>query len=340
MATHNLPKTIRAWQYTSSRGGIEKHIKINPSTPMPKPQSNEHLVQVTACALNPVDHKPAEIFIVDKLVNTKPATPGIDFSGRIVIPAAGSSYKAGQLVCGCAGRTLMAGGGLSEYAIVQSGHLAPLPPGVDPIDAASVSVAGLTALQSIGSSLKKGDKIFVNGGSGGTGVFTIQIAKQRGLFVTTTCSTPNVAFCKSLGADEVIDYRKSNVVQALKASGHMFDRVIDNIGNDMSLYWHAHEYTKPSAKYIMVGGPLSLQGLITNLKISLIPGFLGGGKRRKEGFLAEAKEGDLVEIGQWMKKGKVKTVIDSKWKFEQAVQAFERLKTGRAKGKVVVEVTS
>jgi NADPH:quinone reductase-like Zn-dependent oxidoreductase len=90
----------------------------------------------------------------------------------------------------------------------------------------------------------------------------------------------------------------------------------------------------------MVGGPLSLQGLITNLKILFIPGFLGGGKRRKEGFLAVAKQEDLVEIGQWMEKGRVKTVIDSKWEFEQAVQAFERLKTGRAKGKVVVEVTA
>jgi NADPH:quinone reductase-like Zn-dependent oxidoreductase len=340
MATPNLPKTIRAWQYTSTRGGLEKHMHLNPSIPMPKPSPNQHLVQILFCALNPVDHKPAELFLVDKFINTKPATPGIDFSGRIVKPAAGSGYKAGQLVFGCAGKTLIAGGGLAEYAIVQSGHLTRVPDGVDPIDVASVGVGGLTALQSIGSSLKKGDKIFTNGGSGGTGVFSIQIAKQRGLFVTTTCSTPNVDFCRSLGADEVIDYSKNNVVKALKDSGHMFDRVIDNIGSDMALYWRAHEYTKPDAKYIMVGGDLSLQGFITNLKIRLIPGFLGGGKRTKEGFLAEAREKDLVEIGRWMEEGRVKTVIDSRWKFEEAVQAFQRLKTGRAKGKVVVAVAS
>jgi NADPH:quinone reductase-like Zn-dependent oxidoreductase len=119
----------------------------------------------------------------------------------------------------------------------------------------------------------------------------------------------------------------------------VFDRVVDNIGSDLSLYWHAHEYTKRGAGYVMVGASPSLQAVSDNLKIAFIPGFLGGGKRVRESFWAKPKEADLVSIGHWMQEGTVKTVIDSKFKFEEAVQAFERLKTGRAKGKIVVEVS-
>jgi NADPH:quinone reductase-like Zn-dependent oxidoreductase len=88
----------------------------------------------------------------------------------------------------------------------------------------------------------------------------------------------------------------------------------------------------------MVGAQASLKMLGDALKVSPIPGFLGGGKRTRESFLAKATEKDLAEIGQRMEEGKVKTVIDSRWKFEETTQAFEILKTGRAKGKVVIEV--
>lgn len=314
-------------------------MKINPSARMPTPTSDQHLVRIDACALNPVDHKPAELFIVDKLLNSKPATPGIDFAGRIVKPCAGSDFKAGDLVFGCAGKSPpFANGALSEYALVERDWLARIPAGVSTIDAATVGVAGLTALQSIGSELTRGSKIFINGGSGGTGIFGIQIAKQKGLWVATTCSTANIGLCKSLGADHVIDYRTTNVVDALKASGDKFDKVIDNIGADLSLYWRCHEYTKPGARYIMVGAAdLGLSMLGDNMKMKLWPSVLGGGRRKKEGFFAQANEKELSEIGEWMRQGKVKTVIDSTFPFEEAVQAFQKLKTGRAKGKVVVE---
>jgi NADPH:quinone reductase-like Zn-dependent oxidoreductase len=103
MSTSQLPSTIRTWQYSTSCGGIEKHMKIKPTTPMPTRKPDQHLAQIIACALNPVDHKTDEIGLVDKVVLTKPATPGIDFSGRIVTPASGSGFTEGQLVFGCAG---------------------------------------------------------------------------------------------------------------------------------------------------------------------------------------------------------------------------------------------
>ena len=332
---------MRVWQYTTTKGGLEKNLHINPSAPLPSPKPNQHLVQVIACALNPVDYKPAEIRFVDLFINTKPATPGIDFAGRIIQPAADSSFQPGDLVFGCAGGSPpIANGGLSEYALVPSKSLVAIPTGVSPLDASTIGVAGLTALQSLGPDLKPNDKVFINGGSGGTGVYGIQIAKAQGCFVATSCSTANVKFCKSLGADQVIDYKKGSVVDALKKSGHVFDRVVDNIGGDLNLYWKCHEYTKPGAKYILVGGAPSWSMLMDNLKMKLWPGFLGGGKRTKEGFFAQPIPEDLKRIGDWVKDGKVKAVVDTKFPFEQAVQAFERLKTSRARGKVVVEISS
>lgn len=340
MASPFPPSTIRAWQYSSTKGGLDKNLKINPSAPLPKPNPDQHLVQVIATALNPVDYKPAEIPLVGRLIVHKPATPCIDFAGCIVTPATGSPFKRGQLVFGAAGTSPLAGGALSELTLTKKENTVALPDGVDPIDAATIGVAGLTAYQSIVPNVKKGDYIFINGGSGGTGVFGIQIAKAVGCHVTTTCSTANVELCKSLGAEEVVDYRKQSVVKALKASGRKFDHVVDNVGSDFRLYYRCHEYTKPGAVYVMVGGTPSLGFAVDMLKVKLWPDFLGGGKRKFSGFFPKPKHEDLEQIGTWMMEGKVKPIIDQKFPFEQAPKAFEKSKTGRAKGKIVVDVAS
>ena len=340
MATPFPLSTIKAWQYSSTNGGLEKTLKINLSAPLPKPKPDQHLVQVIATALNPIDYKPAEIPLAGRLLVPKPATPGIDFAGCIVTPATGSSLKRGQLVFGVSGTSPFAGGALSEFNIAGNKGTVALPDGVDPIDAATIGVAGLTAYQSIVAKVKKGDRVFINGGSGGTGVFGIQIAKTLGCHVTTSCSTANVELCKSLGADEVVDYKKQSVVEALKACEHKFDHVVDNVGADMNLYWRCHEYTAPEAVYVMVGGTPSFGFVVDSLKRKFWPGFLGGGKRKFMSFFAEPRNEELEQIGGWMKEGKVKPVIDQKFAFEQAPKAIEKLKTGRAKGKIVVDVAS
>ncbi len=158
--------------------------------------------------------------------------------------------------------------------------------------------------------------------------------------MTTTCSTANVELCKSLGADEVVDYKTESVVEVLKASGQKFDHVIDNVGTDSKLYWRCHEYTKPGTVYVMVGGTPSFRFVVDTLKYRLWPAFLGGGKRKFSGFFPKPSFEDLKQIAMWMKEGKVKPVIDQMFPFEQAPKAFEKLKTGRAKGKIVVDVAS
>lgn len=101
--------------------------------------------------------------------------------------------------------------------------------------------------------VKEGDHIFINGGSGGSGVFGLQIAKFLGCHVTTTCSMANVELCKSLGVNRVIDCRDENVLDALKSADFKYDHIVDNVGSNSELYRCCHEYSSPSAVYIMVG---------------------------------------------------------------------------------------
>ena len=329
---------MSAWQYVANRGGIEKNLHLNSSAQLPKPKSDQHLIKVLASALNPIDYKTMENPLIWRLIS-KPATPGLDFAGRIVKPANGSSLESGQLVFGVVGTSPLAGGGLAELAIGKESNVIPMPEDIKPEDAATIGVAGITAYQSIVPRVKKGDKVFINGGSGGCGVFGIQIAKAVGCHVTTTCSTANVELCKSLGADEVVDYRKQNVIETLKLKGYKFDHVVDNVGSDMDLYWYCHEYTRPGAVFLKVGGgTFTMNAMVEGIKRRVLPGFLGGGKREFQAFWPDQKYEDWKQLGDWMREGKIKAVIDQKFVFDDARKAFERLKTGRSRGKVLIEV--
>lgn len=334
------PSVMRAWQYSNTKGGLEKNLKLNTSAPLPKPSSSQSLIQIIAAALNPIDYKPAENGLINRLAIRKPATPGLDFVGRVVSTPSQSPFKTGELVFGVVGSSPLAGGALAEYGFAGNEQLAVLPEGVDPTEAATIGVAGLTAYQSIVPHVKKGDKVFINGGSGGTGVYGIQIAKAVGCYVTTTCSTPNVELCKRIGADVVIDYKKQNVVEALKASGDQFDHIVDNVGLETAIYFNCHEYSKPSTMYVTVGGGPSFDFISNSLKRKYIPGFLGGGKRKVQGFWPTPSSTDLLQIGNWIQEGKITPVIDEKFSFDRAPDAIAKLKTGRAKGKIVVDVAS
>lgn len=332
---------MRAWQYSRTSGGLEKNLTINASAALPTRKPDQHLVKVLAAALNPVDYKPAEIPGVARFAITKPATPGIDFAGTVVQPATGSSLKPGQLVFGSCGTSPLAGGALREFSISGVQSTCAIPDGVDPVDMATIGVAGLTAYQSIVPHVKSGGKVFINGGSGGTGVFGIQFAKAVGCHVTTTCSTANVELCKTLGADRVIDYKQETVLDVLlKAQESKFDHAVDNVGSDEQLPLQCHRFLRPGALLVMVGGEPSLKSLTQALKRVFLPGFLGGVKGNVQMFWPEQKVQDLQQIAEWMQAEKVKAVIDSRFPFEQAVEAFRKLKTGRARGKIVIDVAS
>ncbi|KIW15777.1 hypothetical protein PV08_05827 [Exophiala spinifera] len=344
----SLPSTMRAWQLSTAHGGVEKNLKLNTSAPLPPHDDqalgkNKVLIQVLTASVNPIDYKLVELPVVGRIAVKRPFCPGLDFAGRVVKPAAGvaSDFPVGQLVFGRLAMPISFGT-LEDYTVAQAGQLAKLPRGVSMQDAASVGTAGLTAYQCIVPNVKAGDRVLINGGSGGTGVWGIQFAKAIGCYVATTCSEKNAGFCQGLGADEVIDYQSQNVVDALKKStgesGHKFDLVVDNVGALPELYWDCHHFTNPGAKYVQVGSELSLGAIFDIAKRMLWPGFLGGGRRKIQFLHVQANRKDLESIGEWMSQGIVRAVQDSVLGMEDVPKAFERLRTHRARGKVVVTV--
>lgn len=252
---------MKAWQYNSTSGGVEKNLELNHVAPQPTISDNEVLVEVHAMALNPVDHKVTEGPMPIRLLGAN-LIPGADFCGKVSkVGKKVDEFQIGEWVFGAKVGELK-NGTLAQYVTVPREMVAPLPEGVKVEDAAGVGIVGLTELQALKPNVKAGDKVFINGGSGGTGVYGIQIAKALGCHVTTTCSTTNVDLCKSLGADEVIDYKKEDVAHTLSSKGPTFDLVVDNIGMPQDLYKASSAFLVPSGKFVQIGMAPSLGGMM------------------------------------------------------------------------------
>lgn len=340
MSSH-LPTTMRAWQYTETQAGLENTLTLAANVKIPTPKPNEHLVQILTVSLNPLDHKVAEIPFFHRFLVPKPAVPCTDFCGKIVKSAAGSTLKEGQLIFGVSSKQIFAGAALAEYAAVPATSTTELPKGVTPAEAAGIPIAGMTAYQSTIPFIKPGSRVFINGGSGGTGNFGIQLAKQAGAHVTTSCSGANADFCRSLGADEVIDYRSENVVTALQKQVKEiapFDLIVDNVGGDYNFFFQTQETLARDGSFVMVAAQPGLAFAVFMLKAKLLPGFLGGAKRTIVPMFSKIEADQCREIAGWVGQKKVKVVVDSTFAFEEARDAMKKLKSHRARGKIVIEV--
>lgn len=231
-------------------------------------------------------------------------------------------------------------GTLAEYTLGQPNSLVKLPDSISFSQGAAIGTAAMSALQPLQlANLKAGDSVFINGASGGVGSFTLQIAKLLGAaHVTVTCGPANIDRIKSLGADEVINYRDTNIVDSLKAgakdTGRLFDVIIDNVGAIDTLYENCHLFVKPGGIFIQVAGT----NILFTAKRIVLPGFLGGGKRKYSPYLAWNDKNHLQQITDWAGEGKLKVEIDSEFAFEDAREAYEKLRGGRAQGKIVVRV--
>jgi alkaline phosphatase D len=332
-----MAKTMKAWQYKSVSGGMEKNLHINENVPRPVPGENEILVQVHTMALNPVDYKvtesPAPLRFLGSVF-----TPGSDYCGKVAeIGKNVEGFTKGQFVFGAKIGDYV-NGTLAQYVVVKKEYAAILPQGVDPEVAATVGICGLTEYQAIAPNVKAGDKVFINGGSGGTGSFGVQIAKALGCHVTTTCSTPNVELCKTIGADEVIDYKTTNVVKALQSKGKVFKHVVDNIGTPANLYKASNAFVAPGGSFSQIGVTPSLSGGLQVGGNILRPSFLGGGKAKYSMVVGQGSKSNLQQLGQWMQENKLKPVLDEVYEWEDAPKAYAKQKTGRAKGKIVIKV--
>ncbi|KAF4335031.1 zinc alcohol dehydrogenase [Fusarium beomiforme] len=263
---------MRAAQWRSIKGGIDKNLILATDAKLPKNAASlpkgHTLVKVAYASLNHLDYKVAEMPLAS-IIFSKPATPGLDFSGTIVSTTV-DEFKSGQRVFG---RTeLPTGGTMAEYVVVGSKGMAPLPDGVEMRHAACVGICGTTAVQCLSPFVKTGDRVFINGGSGGVGVFAIQVAQALGVsHVTVTCSASNAGFCKDLGADETIDYKTEEPIELLKKKEEKFDFILDTVFNDPDLYWQCHQYLKPDGMYVCVGLPPRFQTFKSLLTINLLP---------------------------------------------------------------------
>lgn len=301
------------------------------------------IVKIIACGLNPADYRLAELGFLARAVLSFPKTAGMDFSGEVVAVGANvTDLKAGDTVAGRV-NPLKTDGALAEYAVVARNNIAVIPDGeaADPVLASGVTTAALTAYQTIAPYIDegKGDKIFVNGGSGGVGSCCIQIAKLLGCHVTVSCSTAKVDLCRDLGADDIIDYKQTDVTAELKRRDQMFKLIVDNVGDaPADLYSASRSYLGDGRPYVFVGGHFSLALARNLVGAFIIPTFMGGVRGRWVQYLTKDTPDELARVLGWFAEGKLKILVDSTFGFADGKVAFQKLQAGSATGKIIVTV--
>lgn len=313
-------------------------------TDLPRPTStslkaSDILVRVVSAGINPADYKVPEMGALSRVAFRYPHTPGMDLSGEVVAVGAGvTDVLVGDHVLG---RTdpLKAPGSLAEYIILPREGYAKLSRGADLDSAGAAGTAALTAYQTIAPHVKPGDRVFINGGSGGVGTYGIQIAKILGCSVTTSCSTGKVKLCEGLGADHIIDYTKESVVEALKRDGPVYSLAVDNVGKAaMELYGASSGFLLPEGRHVVVAAGSPAQ--MASLGVALVrPSFLGGGRNKLSSYLTYANHEHMVQLADWFSNGKLKTVVDSTYEFTDVPAAFEHLSKGSSAGKIVIHVS-
>ncbi|KAK0620837.1 hypothetical protein B0T14DRAFT_538103 [Immersiella caudata] len=343
---------MRGWYCSTAAGGLEKNLTLRSDLPVPALPTSRNaahvLIQSLSVSLNPADYKVPEIPAPIRTALLRlPATPGMDFCGRIVslTPAAQApphSLSVGDIVFGRLDPQQH--GTLAEYFPAPAVNCTKLPSDLigklTPDQLTCLGVAGLTSYQAIAPHVEagKGEKVFINGGAGGCGTMAIQIAKALGCHVTVSCSPAKEALCKRLGADEVIDYTQGKLVEELKKKGKVFSLVVDNAMVPKELYKAADEFLIPGKSFVQVGGTFSREAVGLTMGRLFWPRLLGGGRNPFEMFMIRNGREDAEQLARWVVEGKLEVVIEEVFEFEKVREAFEKLKSGRCYGKLVVRV--
>ena len=301
----------------------------------PVPADDEIRVRIEAAAVNPLDwHYMRGKPYIMRLMGAGIGSPadmrlGVDYAG--VVETVGSEvnrFEPGDRVFG------RASGAFGEYLVTgQDGAVAPVPAGTSPEQAAAVPIAGVTALQALRDTgkLQPGQKVLINGASGGVGTFAVQIAKAMGAEVHGVCSTRNVDRVYALGADRVFDYKKESYID----SGEKYDLIIDNVGN-FSLLAN-RKVMNDSATLVLVGGEDG--DWIGPLMRPLAALFLGPFVDQNFAmFLARMKKDDMLVLADMLASGKITSVIDRRYALAEVPDAIRYSETGRARGKIIIRM--
>jgi NADPH:quinone reductase-like Zn-dependent oxidoreductase len=284
--------------------------------PIPVPQPKQVLIEVRAASVNPLDWR------------LKLRRPGVDLSG--VVKSVGKNvtrFKPGDAVFGT-GR-----GSFAEYACASESRLLTQPESMSFEQAASVPIAGLTALQGLRDKghLQPGQRVLINGAAGGVGTFAVQIAKSMGAHVTGVCRTQNVEMVRSLGADRVFDYTREDFVQ----DAGRYDLILDNAAS-RSLSDFRRVMT-PRAICVLAGAPKGIWPTITGLLEWLARSLLW---QNITAFIAKVSLDDLIEISRLIVSGKVSPMIDRLYSLREAADAIAYVETGHARAKVVISMNT
>lgn len=323
---------MHALLYESYGGGVAalKHVQV----PVPSPKDNEVLLKLEATSINPVDWKIQKGMIRPFLPRKFPCIPATDVAGEVMEVGSGvKNFKAGDKVVSVLSH--LTGGGFAEYAVASEKLTVKRPQEVGPAEAAALPVAGLTALQALTNpaGLKldgtgKQANILVTAASGGVGHYAVQLAKLGNAHVTATCGARNIDFVKSLGADEVLDYKTPEGAALKSPSGKKYDAVV-HCANGIPFSTFEPNLSENGKVIDITPGPKAMWTFavkkITMSKKQLIP------------LLLIPKAENLEFMVNLVKEGKVKTVIDSKYPLSKAEDAWAKSIDGHATGKIIVE---
>jgi len=298
----------------------------------PTPANNDVLIELYAASLNRLDRfhlrgAPWNRWIPG-LSTPKQPIIGCDIAGRVEVVGKGvKQFQPGDTVFGV---TSLAGGGFAEYVCAPEAKLALKPANISFEDAAAVPIAAITALQALRDKgkLKPGQKVLLDGASGGVGTFAIQIAKSLGTEVTAVCSTRNVDKARSLGADHVIDYTQED----FKQSGQRYDLIV-GVNAHHSIFDYLRALC-PDGTYVAVGG-----GLPQIFQAMLLAPFLSRiGNKKTCFFVANINHKDLAFLKELIEARKLVPVIDRRYPLSEAAEAIRYLEKGHAQGKIVLTV--
>lgn len=301
----------------------------------PTPKDNEVLVKIHAASVNAADWyflkgEPFLVRLSSGLFGPKNKILGFDIAGRVeAVGKNASQFKPGDEVfgdiSGCGG------GGFAEYVAVPESALALKPVNLTFEEAAAVPMAGVTALQGIRDhgQLTPGQKVLINGASGGVGTFAVQIAKSFGAEVTAVCSTVKMDMARAIGADHVIDYTKEDFTQ----NGKRYDLIL-GVNGHHSLSGYKRALTR-GGRYICVGGKMTqiFGAMLFGPLMSMT-----GNKTLKGMGPAQPNQKDLQAMKRLAEGGTVVPVVEKRYSLTEVPEALRHLGRGRAMGKIVINI--
>lgn len=301
-------------------------VKVE-EAPVPYPQKDEVQIEVHYSGINPVDWKICEGVLKDFLPHEFPIILGWDVSGTISeIGSEVKGWNIGDKVFAYCRKPVIKWGTFTEYICLESKNIAKMPNTISFAEASAIPLAGLTAWQSLFdfANLKSGQTVLIHAGAGGVGGFAIQFAKHAKAKVYTTASESHHEYVKSLGADEIIDYRKENFVESIKRfEPEGVDVVYDCVGG---------KTLRESFQCVKKEGCVVS---IVNFNVET----LGKEYGVRSGFVLVSPSGkQLEEIGKLIEEGKVKPPSIEEHRLEDAKQALLKSKEGHTEGKIVLKV--